>query len=430
MKPWIVAAALLLLPTGVRAQLTLDADFLTRGEIRKGGLATADTYWEEGKNPPPGYDFAGFIIERSRLSFRYAGTGLNAKITAQHSGTWGSREGGTLSVYEAWFQYDWKGFFAKVGRQALSYDDQRIFGSDDWSMTGMTHDVLKLGYEGHGHKVHLFAAYNQNPENMDGGSFYSGGLQPYKAMEAVWYHYDVPRFPLGASLLFMNVGMQGGEQGLSETFHQQQLFGTYISCTPKTWSAEAAYYRQTGKEEHGIPISAWMASAKGSLSVIPRFTFYGGYDYLSGDENFNVPAEGMFGVARHEVIRGFSSIYGSHHKFYGAMDFFYITTYYCGFTPGLQNLYAGVKWSPKKLSFDASYHFLAIATNLAGAGKALGHEGEFSASYSFRDDIKLSAGFSLMSGTETMELLKRSSENRNLYWGWLMLSVTPSLKRN
>jgi hypothetical protein len=26
----------------------------------------------------------------------------------------------------------------------------------------------------------------------------------------VWYHYDVPKVPLGASLLLMNIGMQAG----------------------------------------------------------------------------------------------------------------------------------------------------------------------------------------------------------------------------
>ena len=427
MKPWIVAAVVLLLPAVARAQVNVDADFLTRGEIRKGGLASEDLIGEDGETLPPGYDFAGFIIERSRLSLQYGGDDLKAKLTAQHCGTWGSREGGSLNIYEAWFQYGWKGLFAKVGRQDLSYDDQRIFGSDDWSMTGMTHDVLKVGYEGYGHKVHLFAAYNQNLENMEGGSWFSGGLQPYKAMEAAWYHYDVPRFPLGASILFMNVGMQGGEKINKEITYQQQLVGTYVSFTPEKWSLEAAYYRQMGKEEHGIPIAGWMASSKVTLSVVPRFTFYSGYDYLSGDESFATPAIGNLGMARHETIRGFSSIYGSHHKFYGAMDFFYVTTYYGGFTPGLQNLFAGVKWAPGNFTVDASYHYLSTATPLKNAGMALGHEGEFSASYVFRKYISLSAGLSLMRGTETMELLKRSSGKRSLTWAWLMLTVSPTV---
>ena len=33
--------------------------------------------------------------------------------------------------------------------------------------------------------------------NINGGTYFSGGIQPYKSMAALWYHYDVPAFPLG-----------------------------------------------------------------------------------------------------------------------------------------------------------------------------------------------------------------------------------------
>lgn len=131
-------------------------------------------------------------------------------------------------------------------------------------------------------------------------------------------------------------------------------------------------------------------------------------------------------MVHHDVIRGFSSLYGSNHKFYGAMDFFYVTTYVRGFTPGLQNAYIGTGWKPgKNLSLDLSYHFLAIATNLDNVKKPLGHEVEFSASYSFRPDTKLSMGFSFMKGTDTMAYLKRSFGDNRLEWAWAMLTVSP-----
>ena len=71
---------------------------------------------------------------------------------------------------EAWVKAQFPvGLFAQLGRQRLFYDDQRIFGADDWSMTGYSHDGLKLGFERAGHKVHLFGAYNQNVDNIDEG---------------------------------------------------------------------------------------------------------------------------------------------------------------------------------------------------------------------------------------------------------------------
>ena len=424
----ILLMALLALPICARAQentFTVDADYLSRGEIRNGGL-----YVEEDGDALT----ARFILGRTRLVADYSRSWLSARLTAQHAGTWGSPEGSNLSMFEAWAQFQSPGgFFAKVGRQPLSYDDQRIFGSDDWSMTGISHDGLKVGYEGGGHKVHLFGAYNQDVANIDkGGRRFSGGIQPYKSMAAAWYHFDVPKIPLGASLLFVNIGMQApddfaGEDADSDiqTFFQQ-LAGAFVSWHPERWGVEAAYYHQWGTESSGLPLNAWMASGKATAKPFENWSLRAGYDYLSGDESFATPGAGAIGLTRHEIVRGFSSVYGSHHKFYGAMDFFYVSTYVNGFTPGLQNLYGGITWTPgKKLSMDASYHFLSTATTIEDASKALGHEVELSATWTIADSVSLSAGYSFMQGTETMAILKRSSNNNRLQWGWLMLQITP-----
>ena len=420
----LFCAALLLMPMFLPAQehrLTFDANFMTRGELRYGGLAP-------GNEEDDVQNRAAFILGRTRLGTEYEHGGFSGRVSAQYCGTWG--DDGSISMYEAWLQFKSDpGFFVKVGRQDLSYDDQRIFGSDSWSMTGMSHDVLKAGYEGHGHKVHAFAAYNQNEENMSGGSYFSGGFQSYKALEALWYHYDVKAWNLGLSAIFLNVGMQGGFKGEeNEKVYQQQLAGGYLSFKPKHFAAEAAYYRQMGKDEGGIPIEAWMASTKLTATPSDHWRFTAGYDFLSGDDSFATPGEGEIGLIRHERIKGFNSIFGSHHKFYGAMDFFYVTTYIGGFTPGLQNAYAGVQWKPiPSIAVNASYHFLAVATKVRDMSRELGHEVELAASWSFMENSSLSLGYTYMHGSELMEILKRSSGNHNLHWGWLMLTVHPKL---
>ena len=439
MKRRLCILALLALTTGVMAQeegLKIDVNFLTRGEVRAGGLSSSKSE-DKGEEAEEGEEeidknLAAFILERTLFGAGYTKSDFSFQLTAQHSGTWGSSEGGIFNVYEAWVKMGSKnGFFAKIGRQNLSYDDQRIFGADDWAMTARSHDVIKLGYEGHGHKVHVIGGFNQNPSNMSGGTYYEGDLQPYKAIEALWYHYDIPRTNLGASLIFLNMAMQGSITAISMKTFQQQLAGAYLSFTPKKWNVEAAYYHQFGDDASGLPIDAWMTSAKVIFSPSVHWSFKAGYDYLSGDEDFATPAEGNLGMMRHETIHGFSSLNGSHHKFFGAMDFFYVTTYVNGFTPGLQNAYVGLSCDPEgRLSFDTSYHFLATATKLRNADKPLGHEFEVSASLDITKEATLSAGYTFMSGTETMVVLKRSSDKRELNWGWIMLSVTPKFLSN
>ncbi len=429
----VVATALaiaMLLPSTALAQeatgddsekinkFTIDAELMTRSELRYGGLPTDD---EDTDNK------AYFILERTRLGLDYERTFLKAHVTAQHNAIWGQAGKGSFNLYEAWVQLSsQKGFFAKIGRQVLSYDDERIIGSNDWAMTALSHDLVKFGYENKQHKIHLMLAYNQNSESVNGGTEYRYGDKPYKTMQNLWYHYQHPRVPFGASLLFMNQGLQSErDENLQKTYYQQ-LIGTYLSYKPSNWSAEGSFYYQMGKNEGGIDIRAWMASAKGTYSPTMQWKLTAGYDYMSGDPFFAVPTGGGIGLIQHKTIKGFSPLYGSHHKFYGAMDFFYVSTYYNGFTPGLQNYYAGVTFKPiSKLKFDATYHYFAIATNTNNLDKTLGHEFEFTASYTPIKEVTVSLGYSYMRGSKTMETLKRVDSERQLHWAWLNLIVRP-----
>ncbi len=420
---WFILIAAIVTTNSLRAQeadneFSIDAKVITRGEIRAGGF-TADS--TDSKK------MANFIQGQYRINFNYKRSWLEIRISPQMAGIWGQSVG--LSLAEAWASMRSKqGLFVKIGRQGIEYDDERILGYDDWAMTAPTHDMLKLGYEGHGHKVHALLAYNQTSDNVAAGnSIYTGGIQPYKTMQALWYHYDTPKSIFGFSLIGLNIGMQSKTDDKTKTFFQQ-LVGTYMIWRPKFVTIEGAFYYQMGKEEHGIPISAFMGSAKIKVEPSEIYSLHAGYDYLSGDKYFALRPEGTLGLVFHDKIRGFCSVFGSHHQFYGAMDFFYMSSYVDNFTPGLQNLYAGGTVNPiKGLSLNADYHFFAIATNLDRLKMPLGHEVEFFASYSFAKFVKVSAGYSFMKGTETMETLQRLTENRQLHWGWVMLNISPTL---
>lgn len=408
-------------------KITLDALVMSRGEIRSGGLPAEQS--EKNNNR------ANFVFERARLSLGYERDALEMKTTVQHQGVWGMEStNNTVSVYEAWVKLKTRfGLFTKIGRQELVYDDSRILGNNDWSMVAKAHDVLKVGYEGYGHKVHAMFAYNQNAKNMNGGTFYHNGSQPYKSMQTLWYHYDVPKFPLSASLVFMNVGMQSGTEEYYETL-LQQLAGGYVVFAPKNLLLEGSYYRQFGDASigydviHKMPIRAWMGSVKATYTIGDKHKVYGGFDYLSGDKYFVVPDEGDIGMIQHKDITSFTSIFGSMHQFYGAMDFFYVSAYYGTYSPGLQNAYIGGVVKPlQNLSVDVAYHYMATATNLHRLDMTLGHEVEITSSYKIMKDVSVSLGYSYMKGSKTMEKLKRSTGQHDLQWAWLMLTVNPRI---
>lgn len=426
---WICMLIGLLFSFGLRAQeadneFSIDAQLVTRGELRAGGFK-GDSLDASRR--------AHFVLGKYIITADYKRSWLEVKLSPKFSGVWGQGSAG-LSLYEGWAKLQTKkGLFTQIGRQELDYDNGRIIGNDDWTMTAPTHDVLKLGYDGESHKVHLMAAYNQDADNMDNGTqYYSGGLQPYKTMQTLWYHYDTPKKMFGVSLLGMNIGMQSVRENEPNITYYQQLVGTTMAFRRKYWSLEGEFYYQMGKHESGLPIDAFMASVKATVKPSEVFNIFAGYDYLSGDKYFAVPVDGNLGMVQHDKIRGFNAIFGSHHEFYGAMDFFYMKNYYHGFTPGLQNIYIGGNVNPVEgLNINAAYHYYAIATDLDYLdSKGLGHEIDFSASYAFSKAVSLSAGYTYMHGTETMVILQQIqevTEQRNLHWGWLMLSVKPTL---
>jgi hypothetical protein len=410
-------------------QLSFSMNLLTHGEACGGGLPRAtDGDSEEDKSR--------FILGRVRLNVDYQRSGLQAHAVIQNKAIWGMKSNQALNLYEGWVKMTAKnGLFAQVGRIALAYDDERIIGPNDFATAAQSHDVLRVGYEGHGHQVHAILGYNQTGNQVYSGTYYDGGAQLYKTMQTLWYHYDMPKFPIGASLLFMNIGQQAGEPGSKynpPSTEYQQMYGCYVNYHPKHLMLEGSYYRQGGKIVNEIkdagPIKAWLASAKATIKPTDRYGFVLGYDYLSGDDYVPVVYGGAIGLPFHETEGGFSPLYGSRTKFYGILDYFYESAYTQGFTPGLQNAYLGITGKPvSQLRCSATYRYLATATELYGLDRTLGHSIELQASYKFSKDISLIAGYTQMHGTETMDRLKQGSSSKHARWGWFSLVISPSL---
>ena len=217
----VALAGLTVLSWGQDSSVYTDLQVMGRGEVRDGGLPNADD---------PSQDRSAFILSRSRLVVGYVRPELEVKTSLQHSGVWGQGGTSSFNVHEAWVKINAPfGLFTQIGRQALSYDDERIIGPNDWNMVGTTHDVIRAGWEGYGHKFHVAGAFNQTPDNINGGgTYYAGGSSPYKTMQLAWYHYDIPVAPIGLSLIFLKMGMQAGTKGDAERVEWPQASGGYV----------------------------------------------------------------------------------------------------------------------------------------------------------------------------------------------------------
>ena len=132
----LLVGVLILASAVTYGQLTLSGEFRPRTEFRHGYKSVADSDQQH----------AIFTNQRSRLNLYYKTEGYQVKLIFQDVRIWGSQkqlvsnlsnsnQSGVLTgIHEAWGEaFLNKNWSLKFGRQEISYDDQRVFGANDWA---------------------------------------------------------------------------------------------------------------------------------------------------------------------------------------------------------------------------------------------------------------------------------------------------------
>lgn len=413
MKKALISACLLLGAMTTTAQektLTVDAQLRTRAEYRNGAV----TPRYEGDKP------ATFVNERARLGLQFERSNLTLRMAAQHTGVWGQDpqvdKQGRVAVNEAWARLTFgKGLFVQLGRQPLVYDDERLLGALDWNVAGRSHDALRVGYSEGRHEVHAVVAVNANDETTKQTYYDATKGQPYKSMQTVWYHYDGHEWelPFDVSVLFMNLGFEKGNKvwGTSDV-KTMQTIGTHFNVVPPVDGLKltGTFYYQMGNNT-----SAWLGSAKAAYKIDDTWSVHAAYDYVSGDDGM---VEGK--------NNAFTPLYGTHHKFYGAMDYFYASPFRrASYNYGLQDIQVGVQSKILSLvPMQLTYHYFATAAKMQDAILGLGHELDYQLSYNVTKGVSLSAGYSFMLGKHTLDILKGGDHKRWQDWGWAQVTFS------
>ena len=390
-------------------QFSIDAQLRPRLEYDNGAVTPRD----EGQLP------ALYISNRTRLTLDYQRKNLEFKVAAQHTGIWGQdniyKNAGSFNLNEAWAKIRFQpGFFVQVGRMPLAYDDERLLGAADWNVAGNWHDALRLGFENQTHRFHLFATYLQNTDDMHGGYYYA--VMPYKQMQGAWYHIQIlPDMPLGISLLALNVGYENGNaQTLVGKTTYMQTLGTHITFQPQQFDIAASFYYQLGKTTADASVSAFLASGRLAYTIADIIKLRAGYDYLSGNDGLNVNQH------------SFNPLFGTHHNFFGAMDYFVGRPLY-----GLQDAIGGLTaYITPKVNVDVDYHYLQMAEDIFAIDlpRKLGHEIDIRLSAKISSDVTLQAGYSTILPTRTAIALHGTGNYHSWQdWAWISLNINPRI---
>lgn len=368
-----------------------------------------------------------FVSQRSRLNFNFKQDKLKAKLTFQNIRVWGdvattaTADKNGIALFEAWAQYDFNAkWSARLGRQVLSYDNQRIMGEIDWAQQGQSHDAALISFKPTNHQLDLGFAVNSDSEKL----YRDVNAASYKHMQYAWYHTSFSN--LNMSLLFLNVGFQYKDVPTNNLeVDNMQTFGTYLSYKKNKFDGNIGVYGQTGEGKlvtENTSVNALYGGLNLSYAITDKFKAGLGYEYLSGKDQDDTDSK----------IKSFNPIFGTNHGFNGFMDYFYVGNYKN--TVGLQDVFAKFTYANKKWQFNAMPHVFMTAADVIDPTDVtkkmdsyLGTEIDLTATYTLQKDINITGGYSQMFGSDTMEVLKVGNKGYDNNWAWVMISINPRI---
>lgn len=401
------------------AQLNIDADIRPRFEYRHGfGNLFPD-------NTEPG----AFVQQRTRININYGVDNLKLGLSLQDVSVWGDTpqisatdSNDSFSIFQAWVSYQFdENWSTKLGRQVLSYDDQRILGGLDWAQQGRSHDVALVQYTKNKVDLDIGFAFNQQNVQSEGNGFFIQNAFSYKTMQFIHAHKDWQK--LRASFLFLNTGFQKTKEVDNETVEDGvnyiQTTGTFLTHPIKNGDLRGSFYYQFGETLSEADLSAYQFLVEADYK--PNNTLYGiGLEILSGTD--------QSGGSKN---KSFFPLYGTNHKFNGYMDYFYVGNH--ANNVGLNDLFGKVifKTGKKSTVLLKGHYFLSNADLINDQDKYLGTEFDLVYTLIPAKNVTLNVGYSHLFASDSMSAIKNGRPNDNTNnWGWIRLMFKPTLFSN
>jgi len=426
----------------------------------------------------------------------------DVRVWGQDASTINNADGNKLFLHEAWaevilanitdtnsrLKIDY--LAVKVGRQELVYDDARLLGNLDWLQQGRRHDAAVLKFMHKGFQVDLGAAYNQNTDAFGKtGVMYTPVNTNTSATSSTGVLIPIPASKpnfiptVGKNGAPVVAGPAPSTNGMNQMYKTMQFIylrkkfgqttvsGLVFKDDFAKWrldsigSATTGYaygrnYDQIGVNSRitsGLNVNTVIGNASsGGKVALQGFGYYQGGNDLSANDisAYHVGGNAMYQRGKfsvgpgYEMLSGndksstgnhrFDPLYGTPHKFWGYMDYFYAGT--GSPKAGLQNAFLKAKYVAKDLTitFDAHQFFTAaqsvdVTSGGANLDKLLGTELDVVLNYNINKFVNLEMGYSVMFATNSMEYVKSeltgppttNKTNHNAQWAYLMLNIRP-----
>ncbi|WP_034040081.1 alginate export family protein [Wocania ichthyoenteri] len=411
-KQYVLICMLMATFQFAQAQFTLDGEFRPRTEYRQGF----------GSIIPEAADASFGISTRIRLNAGYQVDAYKFYLSFQDVIVWGENrqilpydQNNSFAVFQAWAEINLgEGFSTKLGRQAISYDDQRIMGGLDWAQQGRNHDAALIKYKKGKFIADFGLAFNQDYSHptgfvSEGTGYNTAGFFSYKTMQYLYLKQAWESF--SGSLLLLNNGFQKFDTNNNpDGVNSIQTLGTHLDYKKNKLGVAANVFYQMGNNVDG----AYLLGLDLTYKVSDKVKLGAGLELMSGNDTSTADTEAFF------------PLYGTNHKFNGFMDYFFVGNHVNSIGLFDVHVIANFKLSEtsgllvKVLNFSGEQ-------DLPSGENGLGTELDLVFSKAFKG-YSLKLGYSQMFASDGMYELKGVAENNASdmqNWGWAMLVIKP-----
>jgi len=352
------------------------------------------------------------VIQDSRIIGKLASgpdqTGVNTAVEKE-----------ALDIREAYFDYNEMlggALGIQLGRQLITYGDQRLVGAFEWSNTGRSFDALRIKYNKGAESLQLFSALMQ--EGNDSAPTVNENI----TFSGIYNSFTVAPF-LMTDIYYLNKNYNDHPGVLN-------LHTAGVRLTNKTnkgksdsmvdWSMEGAY--QTGKDNYK-DIAAYAGAVTGGVKI--AFVRIGAeFDIASGDKD-----------SADKKMETFNNLYPTNHAHYGHADlmswrnmlgYSVNTTFFAG-----ENLkIIAAFWMMNKLTEKDDWYnagsasvksFITSKNGVVSKEKTLYNEIDLTVDYKALSYLNLQAGFYYAMRSAA---LKDAGKSADFSYSYLMSTVT------
>jgi hypothetical protein len=396
--------------------------YVISGQIRDRGEVDGRTFVPEARA-------LGFNLLRSRLSVLVkTSDNVQAFVQVQDARNWGgenSTQGrGTtdgaakaLDFHQAYLSIAdlfSSGLTLKLGRQEMSYGNERLIAVSNWGNTARSFDAAKLSLENETYAVHMFTSKLVGSQTVTASENFHGLFATIRNLKPALV--DVV-YLLDDNTTGLTKGPDNGASKLSRATAGLRVYGKVAP-----WDFDVEFFHQYGRiglteADARSTIKADLYSVNAGLTVdaATKMRVGGVYTMLSGDND-----------AKDGTHRTFSVLFGSGHTYYGYMDLFpkVLGDY------GLHD--AILQWSivpidPLSVALDLhnfrldrAASFKDPTTGQFTEAKDLGQEIDLTVNYKYSSLVTFTVGLSAFIPDEAM-IYKQGPATS--YWGFLSTTV-------